>query len=247
MQGTGLQPLIAGNWKMNGLRAEGVLRARAVADAVRERPPSCEIALCPPATLLAPLAEALEGAGIALGGQDCAAAAHGAFTGDIAAPMLADLGCRYVIVGHSERRAGHSEGDGEVRAKAEAALNAGLVPIVCVGETESERASGAALAQVGAQLAGSLPEDSDGNVVIAYEPVWAIGTGRVAAPEDISEMHDMLRARAPQVRLLYGGSVKPGNARELLCIGNVNGALVGGASLSAEDFLAICQAAGEAL
>ncbi len=240
-------PLVAGNWKMNGMRGDGLARARTVARFVRERGAPCETLLCPPATLLAPVAEALAGAEVALGGQDCAVAPDGAYTGDIGAPMLSDLGCRYVIVGHSERRTGHGETDEIVRAKAAAALAAGLVPIVCVGETEAVRDAGRARDAVGEQVAGSVPEGAGSRVVIAYEPIWAIGTGRTAAPDDVADMHEFLRERLPDARLLYGGSVKPNNAGALLRIPAVNGALVGGASLDADDFLAICQAAAEAL
>ena len=240
-----MTPLIAGNWKMNGLRADGVALAEAVARFVRREAAPCEVLLCPPATLLDPVAAALAGSGVALGGQDCAAAAPGAHTGDIAASMLADAGCRYVIVGHSERRAGHGETDEVVRRKAEAALAAGLVPIVCVGETGAAREAGRALATVEAQAAGSVPTDGGPGVVVAYEPVWAIGSGRTPTPGEVAEVHSLLRARFPDARLLYGGSVKPDNARELLGVAEVNGALVGGASLAAEDFRMICQAAAD--
>lgn len=240
-----MRPLIAGNWKMNGLRADGVARAAAVARGVGADAPF-EALLCPPATLLAPAAEALAGSPVALGGQDCAAEPSGARTGDIAAPMLADLGCAYVIVGHSERRADRGETDDIVRAKAEAALAAGLAPIVCVGETAAERAAGRALEAVSAQIAGSLPPGAGAALVVAYEPVWAIGAGTTPAPEEVAEVHAYLRSRLPRTRLLYGGSVKPANARALLGAGEVNGALVGGASLSAEDFLAICRAGAAA-
>lgn len=243
----GFATLVAGNWKMNGLRADGIARAEAVARFVRGGGARCEVLLCPPATLLAPVAAALAGSGVALGAQDCAAQASGARTGDIGAPMLADLGCRYVIVGHSERRAGHGESSRTVKAKAGAALAAGLVPVVCVGETEAARDAGRAIDTVGAQIAGSLPAGAGADVVVAYEPVWAIGTGRTPTADEIAEMHRFLRARTNGARLLYGGSVKPENARALLGIADVDGALVGGASLSADAFLAICQAGAEAL
>ena len=237
-------PLVAGNWKMNGLRADGVARAEAVARGVRGGAAAgCEALLCPPATLLAPVEEALAGSGVALGGQDCAVAKSGAHTGEVSAAMLADIGCRYVIVGHSERRAGGGESDPVVRAKAEAALDAGLVPIVCVGETGEERRAGRALEAIGAQLAGSAPPGAAARIVVAYEPVWAIGAGRTPAPDEIAEAHAFLRARAPGARLLYGGSVNPANARGIVRAGNVDGALVGGASLRAGDFLEICAAA----
>jgi triosephosphate isomerase (TIM) len=234
-----VRPLVAGNWKMNGLTAEAEPLARAVA--ARAGNLAAEIVLCPPATLLA----ALSGLGVALGGQDCHAREKGAHTGDISAPMLRDAGARYVIVGHSERRADHGETDATVRAKAEAALAAGLTPILCVGESEAERLGGRAEAVVAAQLAGSVPPGfHEAGGVVAYEPVWAIGTGRVPTEADIAAMHAMLRAATtPTTRLLYGGSVKPSNAAAILAIPNVDGALVGGASLIAADFLAIAAAA----
>jgi triosephosphate isomerase (TIM) len=242
------RPLIAGNWKMNGLRTEGLALATAIRAGVRGL--TAELLVCPPATLIALVGQALHGSAVALGGQDCHAATGGAHTGDISAAMLADLGCRYVILGHSERRAQHGESDAMVKAKAEAALAAGLVAIVCLGETEAERDRGEALAVVGRQLEGSLPADAAATrAVIAYEPVWAIGSGRTPSPSDIAAVHGHLRrelarryADAAGFRLLYGGSVKPGNAREILGLADVNGALVGGASLRAEDFLAIARA-----
>jgi triosephosphate isomerase (TIM) len=240
--------LIAGNWKMNGLKADGLALAQAIragAGGLR-----ADLLICPPATLLAPVGEALAGSAIALGGQDCHADRPGAHTGDIAAAMLADLGCRYVILGHSERRADHGESDEMVRAKVVAALAAGLIAIVCLGETEAQRDRGQALEVVARQLSFSLPENaSAGNTVVAYEPVWAIGTGRVASSADIVAIHAHLRGGlagrfkdAAGIRLLYGGSVKPGNAGEILTLPDVDGALVGGASLKAEDFLAIARA-----
>jgi len=242
------RPLIAGNWKMNGRRAEGLALAKAIAGGAGGI--GAELLVCPPATLLATVGEALAGTAVALGAQDCHPAPSGAYTGDVSAPMLADLGCRYVILGHSERRAGHGESDALVRAKAEAALAAGLVAIVCLGETEAERNRGEAFAVVARQLAGSLPVRASGaNMVVAYEPVWAIGSGRTPTGADIAALHGHLRAElakrfadAAGFRLLYGGSVKPGNAGEILAIAEVDGALVGGASLKAEDFLAIARA-----
>jgi len=245
--------LIAGNWKMNGLRRDGVERARALALRAREASLGAAVVICPPATLLRDVAAVLEGSPIALGAQDCAPQDGGAFTGDIAAPMLVDAGCRFVIVGHSERRLGHGETDALVRAKAEAALHAGLVPIVCLGETSAERDAGHAQAVVERQLAQSLPEQLDGvELALAYEPVWAIGTGLTASREQVAEMHALLRrtlrarrgaSSAETVRLLYGGSVKPAIAAELLAIAEVDGLLVGGASLNAESFWTICCAA----
>lgn len=250
--------LIAGNWKMNGLGPgrgglDGlVLVADLLAKIGAGPTPNGDLLVCPPATLISRVAAILGSKGnvIALGGQDCHAAESGAHTGDISAEMLAEAGCRYVIVGHSERRTDHAESDSVVRAKASAAHRAGLIAIVCVGESEGERLAGKANDVVGRQLAGSLPEGaSAANTVVAYEPVWAIGTGRTPTAEDIAAMHrfirDSLKGRigdSELVRILYGGSVKPSNAAEILKIRDVDGALVGGASLKASDFLAIAQA-----
>ncbi len=247
MDKTRSRRLIAGNWKMNGLRADGLALARAIRAGATGVP--ADLLVCPPATLLETVGQAIGGSTIALGGQDCHAAGPGAHTGDIAASMLADLGCRYVIVGHSERRADHGESDATVQAKAAAGLAAGLIAIVCLGETEAERDRGEALAVVARQLAGSLPaKASAANTVVAYEPVWAIGTGRTPSSADILAVHGHLRRElagrfsdAAGFRLLYGGSVKPANAREILALADVDGALVGGASLKAEDFLAIAR------
>lgn len=233
--------LAAGNWKMNGTGAS-LSEIRALAEAWSA--PACDILICPPATLLARMAEAVGGAPIHLGGQDCHSAASGAHTGDISAPMLRDAGASHVILGHSERRADHGETDALVRAKAEAALTAGLVAVICLGETGDDRDAGRTLDVVGAQLAGSVPDAATGaNTVIAYEPVWAIGTGRTPTLGQIAEVHDFLRARlvdcfaeGAAIRLLYGGSVKPANAAEIFAVANVDGALVGGASLKAQDF-----------
>ena len=246
--------LIAGNWKMNGLRQGGAALAGDLAGRATG-PFACDMLVCPPVTLLGPVGEALRGSAVALGGQDCHPARSGAYTGDVSAEMLADAGCRYVIVGHSERRAGHGEDDALVRAKAEAVVSAGMTPIVCVGETEAQRGAGQALAVIEAQVAGSLPVGVDGaSMVIAYEPVWAIGTGQTATPADVAEVHGHIRGllerllggaeAAGSLRILYGGSVKPGNAAELLAVANVDGALVGGASLDAGDFWAIGASAG---
>jgi len=245
-----LRKLIAGNWKMNGLKADALALARAlVVRAAAGDPPECDVLVCPPATVLQAVGETLRGSGIMLGGQDCHAESQGAHTGDIAAPMLRDLGCAYVIVGHSERRSQHGESDAQVRAKALGARAAGLVPILCVGETLAERDAGHALSVVERQLAGSLPEGLQSDeIVIAYEPVWAIGSGRTAKAADVAGVHAHIRGGLEQgmkagkdVRILYGGSVKPDNARELLGVQNVDGALVGGASLNASDFWAIAQ------
>jgi triosephosphate isomerase len=234
-------PLIAGNWKMHGTTADiaeldAMLAAR-VADAT--------LLICPPATLIAPFAARARGHALAIGGQDCHAEPRGAHTGDISAEMLADAGARFVIVGHSERRADHGETDPDVRAKAAAAHRAGLCAIVCVGETLAERDAGRTLERIAAQLRGSLPDDaSPSRLVIAYEPVWAIGTGRTPTREQIAEVHGAIRSHAgPGVRILYGGSVKPDNAADILALDDVDGALVGGASLKAKDFLAIAGAA----
>lgn len=231
---------------MNMTRADGVALAGAVARGASAAL-ACDLLICPPATLILPAAEAVAGSSAAVGGQDCHPAENGAHTGDIAAEMLADLGCTYVIVGHSERRADHGESDAVVRAKAEAAHRAGLVAIVCVGETGAEREAGKANEVVASQIRGSLPAAAVAtNTVVAYEPVWAIGTGKTATPADVADMHGHIRSLLPDaeaMRVLYGGSVKPGNAAELLALDDVDGALVGGASLKADDFLAIAGAA----
>ena len=238
------QPLIAGNWKMNG----GPEMAEAFAAELRRRLDSAggagpELLVCPPFPLLPHLADALEGSGVALGAQDCHVAESGAHTGDVSAELLAAIGCAYVILGHSERRADHGETDALVKAKAGAARGSGLTPIVCVGESEAERDAGRAVEVVLGQLAGSRP-DGEGALVVAYEPVWAIGTGRTPSSEDIAEMHAALRREVgAEVRLLYGGSMKPANASEILAIDNVDGGLIGGASLKPEDFWAIAEAA----
>lgn len=242
-----MRKLAAGNWKMNG----GAASLAEVRNLIAAHPvPGCEMLLCPPATLVAAMAGIAAGSALRVGGQDCHVAASGAHTGDISAAMLADAGAGYVIVGHSERRADHGEGDALVKAKAEAGIAAGLVAIVCIGETEAQRDAGATLEVIGAQLDGSLPDSATaGAVVIAYEPVWAIGTGRTPTLDEIAAVHGFLRARlagrmadAGGVRLLYGGSVKPSNAAEIFALTDVDGALVGGASLKAADFGAIVAA-----
>lgn len=242
------RPLIAGNWKMNGLQADGLALARELARRAAE-PPACDLLICPPATLLIPISEAIAGSPLALGGQDCHQAEKGAHTGDISAVMLADAGCRFVIVGHSERRGDHGESDAVVRAKAEAALAAGLTAILCLGEIEAARERGETLAVVEGQLNDSMPEGaSAANLVIAYEPVWAIGSGRTPTIEEIAAVHGHLRRKLQErmpdgdrVRLLYGGSVKAANAAEILAVEEVDGALVGGASLKADEFWAIAR------
>jgi triosephosphate isomerase len=239
--------LAAGNWKMNGLSAS-LAEIEALAEAHPD--PRSEVLICPPATLIAQMAWTTKGGAIRVGGQDCHAAAAGAHTGDIAAAMLADAGATHVILGHSERRADHGETDADVRAKAIAGHAAGLVAVICVGETEAQRDAGKTLPVIGAQISGSLPDGATaGTTVIAYEPVWAIGTGRTPTLDQIAEVHDFLRAElarampdAEGVRLLYGGSVKPSNAAEIFAVSNVDGALVGGASLKAADFGAIVAA-----
>ncbi|ACB95089.1 triose-phosphate isomerase [Beijerinckia indica] len=245
-----LRPLIAGNWKMNGLRKD-LDEIAAIRDGGVKVGGAVEIVVCPPFTLLAAAASLCEGSGIGIGGQDCHPEKKGAFTGDIAPPMLKDCGATYVILGHSERRLIHGESDALIRDKIKGVQAAGLAAILCVGETAEQRSTGQALAVVGEQLAGSIPRDvSIEGLVIAYEPVWAIGTGLTPTAEDIAEMHGFIRAKleeswpgkAATVRLLYGGSVKPSNAAKLLAIANVDGALIGGASLIAADFLAIAAA-----
>lgn len=244
----GRRPLVAGNWKMNGRLAAVAELERIVAGAKAIQ--AADILVCPPATLLATFAARAGSSAVAIGAQDCHAERAGAFTGDISAEMLKDAGASAVIVGHSERRAGHGESDADVRAKAMAAHRAGLLAIVCVGETQSERDAGRALSVVDGQLAGSLPDSTTaGNLVVAYEPVWAIGTGLTPTPADVAEMHGTIRRHltgrfgmeGEGIRILYGGSVKPSNAAELMAVANVDGALVGGASLKADDFLAIAE------
>ena len=242
--------LVAGNWKMNGLGAS-LGEAEALAKALQEQAAACRVALCPPATLIERMGRVLADTPVELGGQDCHAETSGAFTGSVSAAMVVDAGARLVILGHSERRAGFGETDIDVAAKVEAALTAGLEPIVCVGETLAEREAGQAVEIVSRQVAGSLPAVLAGKAfAVAYEPVWAIGTGLTPTLEQIEEVHAAVRAAmvaklgeggrvAP---ILYGGSVKPSNAAEILAVAEVGGALVGGASLKAEDFLGIIRA-----
>ncbi len=236
--------LIVGNWKMNGLAAESLARVEKLAVAVEnDSSNNFHMVVCPPATLLAPLGAKLKDKAIRWGGQDCHAAASGAFTGDIAAPMLKDLGCDFVILGHSERRGRHKETSADVAAKAKSAHAAGLVAIICVGELEAERDAGKHESVVGQQLSQSIPDTaSPENTVIAYEPVWAIGTGKTASDDDIRQMHAFIRGKVGRMQILYGGSVKAANAREILHIDNVDGVLVGGASLKPEEFMAIASA-----
>lgn len=241
------RPLVAGNWKMNGLSASRGELAKIIAGA-GSLAGKADLMVCPPATLIATFAIGVRGSSVIVGAQDCHADASGPHTGDISAEMLADAGARAVIVGHSERRAEHHETDPQIRAKAQAAWRAGLGAIVCVGEQRAEREAGKTLDVVGRQLEGSVPDGATAiNLVLAYEPVWAIGTGLTPTLADVAEVHAFLRRRLAErfaaegqrMRLLYGGSVKPGNAKDLLAIPEVNGALVGGASLKAEDFLGI--------
>ena len=239
------QKIAAGNWKMNGTQAN-LAEIQTIAEAAQDIHSLAII--CPPAHLLHSAAS-LPGP-LAIGGQNCHHAPSGAFTGDISAEQLADCGASYVILGHSERREGYSESDSLVRDKARAALNSGLTPIICLGESQEQRVDGRAIEVVLAQLTGSLPDDAQ--VSIAYEPIWAIGTGLVPSVAEIAEVHDALRAqlhaifaKGQDISILYGGSVKPSNAQEIFAITNVNGALVGGASLKAEDFLPIMRSLAE--
>ena len=246
-----IRPMVAGNWKMNGLVA-ALAQARQVRDRLGEAEyGSADAMICPPATLVASLAKEAVGSRLQVGAQDCHAAASGAHTGDISAEMLKDAGATAVIVGHSERRADHGEGDRQVRHKVLAAHRAGLTAIVCIGETAGQRRAGLTLDVVGRQLAGSLPDQATAaDTIIAYEPVWAIGTGLTAKPSDVAQVHTFVRralkerfgAEGAGMRILYGGSVKSDKARELMAVPDVNGALVGGASLKADDFLAIIAA-----
>ena len=243
-----MRKLAAGNWKMNGT-TENLREVRALAD--RHPEPDCDLLLCPPATLIDRMVDIASATRIEVGGQDCHAEESGAHTGDISAAMLADAGATHVILGHSERRAHHGEGDADVAAKVRTAVAAGLAPIVCLGETLDEREAGRTLEIVERQLTHSVPDEvSTDTLVVAYEPVWAIGTGKVATTDQIAEVHGALRAllverfgaAAESVRLLYGGSVKPSNAEDIFAVPNVDGALVGGASLKAADFSGIISA-----
>jgi triosephosphate isomerase len=244
-------PLVAGNWKMNGLRSS-LDEIQAVRAAIGSAIDRVDVVICPPATLLMAAAEVCRGSSLRLGGQDCHTESNGAHTGDLSAEMLADAGASYVILGHSERRADHCETSGSVKNKALAALRGGLIPIICVGETGAERETGRALEVVGSQLKASIPADLISGLafVIAYEPVWAIGTGVIPTPEDIANMHAFIRrelvklhpGQGQVLKILYGGSVKPDNARDIALVENVNGVLVGGASLKSADFIQIMKA-----
>ncbi len=242
-----MRQLIAGNWKMNGLMAEAATLAAGIRDLATDIP--CDLLVCPPFTQIGLVADILGETPVAIGGQNCAAEPCGAHTGDVSAEMLADAGCLAVILGHSERRQNHHETSAQVFAKAVAAVRAGLIPIVCVGETEAERDSGQEIAIVGRQIAESLPDGFNG--IIAYEPIWAIGTGRTPTLAEVETVHSHIRDALVRrlgepgrlLRILYGGSVKPENAEELLAGADVGGALVGGASLNADSFAAIARAA----
>lgn len=245
-----IKPLVAGNWKMNGT-TDMLREPRLLAGMMRDVKTRCDILVCPPTTLIRRVRGVLKGSKIKVGGQDCHAAASGAHTGDISAEMLKDSGATYVIVGHSERRTNHKETDKEVQAKAAAAHRAGLTAIICIGETLDERKGGKTLAVLTSQIKGSVPDGAAAsNTVIAYEPVWAIGTGLTPTTAEVAEAHSHIRAELARVmgeqggttRILYGGSVKPSNAEELMSAANVNGALVGGASLKAADFIGIIKA-----
>ena len=247
----GIRPLVAGNWKMNGTSAS-LNELRAIGHGfMTGLDAETDALICPPATLLAHASEVLKNTPVKVGGQDCHARESGAHTGDISAEMLKDAGASHVIVGHSERRTDHGETDAMVRAKAEAAWRAGIIAIICIGETKAERELGSTLDILSRQIAGSVPPTATGhNTVIAYEPVWAIGTGLTPTAADVAEAHahiraelkELLSAESARTRILYGGSVKPANAVELLAVNNVDGALVGGASLKSADFLGIAEA-----
>lgn len=247
--------LIAGNWKMNGLTADGTALAKGIAAEVKALgKPQCEFLVCPPFTLLSAVKKALRGAKVALGAQDCHFDAKGAHTGDISPLMLTDLGCSYVILGHSERRADHGESNELVCKKAAAAHLAGLKTVICIGETLEQRDAGKTIDVCTQQILGSVPDDSTAaDTVIAYEPVWAIGTGKTPTAQDVEDVHAAVRkvlskklgkGNANKMRILYGGSVKPSNAKEFLSLPDVDGALIGGASLKVEDFMAIAKNSG---
>jgi triosephosphate isomerase len=242
--------LVVGNWKMHGSRP---VNAQLIAALVGARPYGCDVAVCVPFPYLSEAAVALTGSDLRWGAQDCSAHEQGAFTGEVSAGMLAEFGCRYAIVGHSERRQFHQEGDQLVADKAKAALARGVTPIVCVGETLAQREAGETEAVVKRQLSAVIHALAHcaGEMVVAYEPVWAIGTGRTATPEQAQAVHALLRAqllaatpRAGEMKVLYGGSVKPDNAATLFAQPDIDGGLIGGASLKASDFIAICRAAG---
>lgn len=248
--------LIAGNWKMNGLLADGVDLAKGVAAEVKKMGKiNCEFLVCPPFTLITSVKKALRGSKVALGAQDVHFNEKGAHTGDVSPLMLKDAGCSYVIVGHSERRADHKESNELINKKASAAHQAGLKAVICIGETLAERDAGKTIEVCTAQIMGSVPEDSTAaDTVIAYEPVWAIGTGKTPTAQDVEDVHAAVRkvlakklgkGNANKMRILYGGSVKPSNAKEFLSLPDVDGALIGGASLKVDDFIAIAKNSGQ--
>ena len=248
------RPLIAGNWKMNGLKKDAKQLATQLAKhMIKNKKPSFDMVVCPPSPLLGLVAETLKGSGVKVGSQDNHQAISGAHTGDSSPLLLKNIGCAYAIVGHSERRTDHGEDDKTVKAKADSAIEAGMIAIVCIGETLKQRKSGRAISTNRKQLLGSLPTNATAkNTVIAYEPVWAIGTGEVATPAQAQEIHAAIRAElvkaigakeAAKMRILYGGSMKPDNAKELIALPDVDGGLIGGASLKAPDFWAIAEAA----
>lgn len=245
--------LIAGNWKMNGLLEDGVALAKGVKEEFKKTGRrDCEVLVCPPFTLLTSVKKAVKGSRVMVGAQDCHYAEKGAHTGDVSPVMLKNVGCDYVIVGHSERRTNHHETNELIAQKAEAAIKAGLKVIICIGETEKERDSGKTIDVCTKQIMGSVPEISTAqNTVIAYEPVWAIGTGRTPTTAEVEEVHAAIRkvvskklgrANANKMRILYGGSMKPTNAKELIALPDVDGGLIGGASLKVADFMAIIAA-----
>jgi triosephosphate isomerase len=251
MANSARRPLVAGNWKMNGLKSSATELGK-IMQGAGGLWPKVDLLICPPATLIMTFALVALGSKLEIGAQDCHAEPSGAFTGDISAEMLADVGAKAIIVGHSERRTLHKETDAEVRAKAKAAWRAGLTAIVCIGEARAEREAGKTLDVLGRQLDGSLPQGAGSgataaNLVVAYEPVWAIGTGLTPTSADVAQAHEFIRKRIVErhgaagnaIRVLYGGSVKPSNAKALMAVANVDGALVGGASLKADDFLGI--------
>lgn len=240
------RPLVAGNWKMNGLQAS-VAELKKIVAGASKLANKVDILVCPPATLLAAFAAAAQGSPVAIGGQDCHPEPCGAHTGELSAEMLKDAGASAVIIGHSERRQNHGESDADVQEKTQAAWRADLLPIVCIGETKEERDAGATLSRIERQIDESLPQTLRGDLVLAYEPVWAIGSGLTPTPSDVAQVHALIRDRlsgrygaaGEGIRILYGGSVKPSNAKQLMAVENVGGALVGGASLKADEFLAI--------
>ncbi|MFV0431068.1 MAG: triose-phosphate isomerase [Alphaproteobacteria bacterium] len=245
------KPLIAGNWKMNGLSQDSRELTQGIASWYKENAAACDMLVCPPFALLPIVKEALGDSGVFLGAQDCHMNEKGAHTGDSSAQLLKDVGCSHVIVGHSERRTDHAESNAIVKAKAEAAIKAGLVAVVCIGETLQERDAGKTIEVNSRQVKESMPQGGNAqNVVIAYEPVWAIGTGRIPSLEDVQETHAAIRkviaevigdSEAANMKILYGGSMKPENAEELIALADVDGGLIGGASLKVEDFTAIAK------